>query len=143
MTDDGRESDDWDAISRSAAASPNRLYRDANNRFIMGVCAGIAAYFGINPWAVRLLAIVGLVMFTPPTIVAYFIVALILPKAPRRLYRSPSEERFWTEVRVDPAQSFSELRYRFRGLDHRLRHIETYVTSEAYRINKEIKDLER
>lgn len=124
-------------------ANPSRLYRDRKDRFILGVCAGIARYFGINPWVVRVLAILGLLMFTPPTIIGYIILALVLPKAPERLYRTPDEERFWTEVRVDPARSSSELRHRFRELEHRLRRMESYVTSEAYRVNKEIRDLDR
>jgi phage shock protein C len=124
-------------------ANPGRLYRDGRDRVILGVCAGIARYFGINPWAVRVLAILGVLMFTPPTIIGYIIFALVLPKAPERLYRTPDEERFWTEVRVDPARSSSELRHRFRELEHRLRRIESYVTSEAYRVDREIRDLDR
>ena len=124
-------------------AGPNRLYRNGKDRVVLGVCAGIARYFGINPWVVRVLTIVGLLMFTPPTIIGYIILALVLPKAPERLYRTPDEERFWTEVRVDPERSSSELRHRFRELEHRLRRIESYVTSEAYRIDKEIRNLDR
>jgi phage shock protein C len=124
-------------------AGAGRLYRDSENRFILGVCAGIASYFAINPWIVRVLAIIGLLIFTPPTIIGYVILALLLPKAPRPVYRTPGEERFWTQVRVDPAGSFSELRHRFREMELRLRNIESYVTSEAYRVNREINDLER
>ena len=129
--------------SGEPGAGASRLYRDTKNRVVLGVCAGIAAYFGINPWVVRVLAILGLLMFTPPTIIAYFILALVLPKAPQRLYRTPDEERFWTNVRVDPSGSSSELRHRFRELEQRLRRIESYVTSEAYRVSREIRDLER
>ena len=131
------------AKSDPHGASPNRLYRDGKDRLILGVCAGIARYFGINPWVVRILAILGLLMFTPPTVIGYLILALMLPKAPERLYRTPDEERFWTNVRVDPSGSSSELRHRFRELEHRLRRIEAYVTSEAYRVSREIRDLER
>jgi phage shock protein C len=129
--------------SGGPGAGASRLYRDSKNRVILGVCAGIAGYFGINPWVVRVLAIIGLVIFTPPTIIGYVILALLLPKAPQRAYRTPGEERFWTQVRVDPQGSFSELRHRFRELEQRLRSMESYVTSEAYRVSKEINDLER
>jgi phage shock protein C len=129
--------------SGGPGAGAGRLYRDSKNRVILGVCAGIADYFGINPWVVRVLAIIGFVIFTPPTMIGYVILALLLPKAPQRVYRTPGEEHFWTQVRVDPAGSFSELRHRFRELEQRLRNIESYVTSEAYRVNREINDLER
>lgn len=123
--------------------SPARLYRDPKNGVLFGVCAGIAGYFGINPWIIRALAVAGLVMFTPPTAIGYILMAVLLPRAPEKLYRSPEEARFWSKVRVDPAQSFSELRHRFRELEHRLRSMESYVTSEAYRVHREINDLER
>lgn len=129
--------------SHLEGANPGRLYRDGKKKLVAGVCAGIARYFGINPWIVRILAIAGLLMFTPPTIIGYVILALMLPKAPERLYRTPEEEQFWTEVRVDPAQSFSQLRHRYRELEHRLRRLEAYVTSEAYRVDKEIRELDR
>ena len=47
------------------------------------------------------------------------------------------------DVRVDPSRSFSSLRHRFRELEQRLRSMEAYVTSDAYRVHKEINDLER
>lgn len=125
------------------AGSPNRLYRDPRRGVLFGVCAGIAGYFGVNPWIIRALAIMGLVMFTPPVLIGYVIMACLLPRAPERLYRTPEEERFWSGVRVDPAQSFSELRHRFRELEQRLRSLESYITSDAYRVHREINDLDR
>ena len=35
-----------------------RLYRSRSNRWIAGVCGGIAEYFGIDPIIVRILAVV-------------------------------------------------------------------------------------
>ena len=37
---------------------PRRLYRSRNNRWIAGVCGGIAEYFNIDPIIVRILAVV-------------------------------------------------------------------------------------
>ncbi len=129
--------------SSDREASPSRLYRNPKQGILFGVCAGIAAYFGINPWVVRAFAILGLFMFAPATIISYVILALVLPRAPAALYRTESEERFWREVRVDPARSLSELRHRFLRLEQRLTSMEAYVTSDAYRVQREINDLER
>lgn len=126
-----------------SSASPSRLYREPQTGVLFGVCSGIAGYFGINPWIIRALAVMGLIMFTPPTAIAYILMAMLLPRAPERLYRSDEEARFWSRVRVDPAQSFSALRHRFRELEQRLRSLESYVTSEAYRVHREIEDLDR
>ena len=35
-----------------------RLYRSRSNRWIAGVCGGIAEYFGIDPILIRILAVV-------------------------------------------------------------------------------------
>lgn len=134
---------DQRAFDAAPAGSPNRLFRDPRNGIILGVCAGIAGYFGVERWVVRLAAVVALLMFTPATILVYLVLGFILPRAPARLYESSEEARFWRNVRVDPARSFSELRHRFRGLEHRLRAMEAYVTSEAYRVNRDINDLDR
>ena len=121
--------------------SPSRLYRNRREGMILGVCTGIADYFGVQRWVVRVLWVGGLLMFPPPTIIGYFLLALFLPKMPELLYENKDEEHFWRDVRVDPARKFSELRHRFREQEHRLRGMEAYVTSEAYRVHREIDDL--
>ncbi|MGF1640418.1 MAG: envelope stress response membrane protein PspC [Rhodospirillales bacterium] len=121
--------------------SPSRLYRNPRDGVLFGVCAGIADYFGVRRWVVRVLWIGGLMMFPPPAILGYFILAVVLPRAPEHLYETKDAEHFWRDVRVDPGRKFSQLRHRFRELEHRLRAMEAYVTSEAYRVHRKINDL--
>jgi phage shock protein C len=83
--------------------SPNsgarhRLWRDTDRGIIAGVCAGIADYLGVEPIVVRLVAILCLLFFFPPTIVTYVILAIVLRRKPRGLYSSPDEEAFWRGV---------------------------------------------
>ncbi|MCW5700791.1 MAG: envelope stress response membrane protein PspC [Rhodospirillales bacterium] len=134
----------WDRVKKNKgdrSTSPNRLFRSGEQGILFGVCTGIANYFGINPWIVRGLFIVAAFMFTPAAIIAYIVMACVVPKEPERLYENKDEEHFWRDVRVDPARKFSELRHRFRELEQRLRGVESYVTSDAYRLHKEIDDL--
>lgn len=121
--------------------SPNRLYRDKQNGFVLGVCAGIAEYFGLQRWLVRMLVFLSLLIFTVPTVILYFGFALFVPAAPEKLYETPEEGKFWQGVRVDPSRKFSELRHRFRELEFRLQKMEAYVTSDGYRVRREIDDL--
>ena len=123
--------------------SPSRLYRNPVDGYIFGVCAGIGDYFGIRSWIVRLITLLGLFMFTLPTILAYVILAAMLPKTPDHLYRDDQEKTFWRAVRVDPARTCSKLRHRFRELEHRLRALEAYVTSENYRVQRQFNDLDK
>ena len=61
---------------------PNkRLYRSRTERQIAGVCGGLGNYLGIDPTVVRLLFILGLV-FVGGTLLAYLVLALVIPEEP-------------------------------------------------------------
>ena len=73
-----------------------RLYRDSNDRFIGGVCSGIATYLNVDPAVVRLLfAILG--FGTGIGFLAYIILWIVLPPkdlegySGKRLYRNPDD----------------------------------------------------
>ena len=121
--------------------SPNRFYRDRRQGKLLGVCAGISEYFGFNRTAVRLVALVGLFLFTVPTVIAYIAVGLLVPVQPRDLYGSRDEALFWREVRTEPGGTTRGLRHKFRDQERRLAAIEAYVTSREYKLNRDIADL--
>lgn len=57
---------------------PKKLYRSQSNRYICGVCGGIAEYFNIDPTIVRLIfALVGL--GGGSGIIFYIIAAIVIP----------------------------------------------------------------
>jgi phage shock protein PspC (stress-responsive transcriptional regulator) len=73
-----------------------RLYRDTNDKFIGGVCSGIASYLNVDPAVVRLLfAIIG--FGTGIGFLAYIILWIVLPPkdldgySGKRLYRNPDD----------------------------------------------------
>jgi|CXWL01.1.fsa_nt_gi phage shock protein PspC (stress-responsive transcriptional regulator) len=73
-----------------------RLYRDSNDKFIGGVCSGIASYLNVDPAVVRLLfAIIG--FGTGIGFLAYIILWIVLPPKDldgyrgKRLYRNPDD----------------------------------------------------
>lgn len=61
--------------------SNKRLYRSRTERQIAGVCGGLGNYLGIDPTVVRLLFILGLV-FVGGTLLAYLVLALVIPEEP-------------------------------------------------------------
>ncbi len=65
-----------------------RLYKSRADRKIFGVCGGIAEYFNIDPTIVRIIWAV-CVLFFGTGILAYFIVAFILPDSPPDGYTEP------------------------------------------------------
>jgi phage shock protein C len=57
-----------------------RLHRSRTNRVLAGVCGGIAEYYGSDPTAVRLAAlIIGLFTGVVPMVLVYIIAAIVVP----------------------------------------------------------------
>ncbi|MCP5366247.1 MAG: envelope stress response membrane protein PspC [Hyphomicrobiales bacterium] len=134
----------WYERAEDFGPSPNKLYRDPVKGKVLGVCAGIADYFGIEVWLVRVVAVFALVFFFVPTVIGYFIAGFVLQPKPEELYYEDEEEDdFWRGVRTDPTQTFSALRHKFKELEQRLRGLESYVTSREFRLRREFDDLER
>jgi len=57
-----------------------RLYRDADNKVIGGVCSGLGAYFNIDPVVVRILFVV-LLLINGIGLIAYLVLWIAVPKA--------------------------------------------------------------
>ena len=116
------------------------LYRDKQNAKLMGVCAGIADYTGVNVMWVRLAAIV----FTFATgfgIPLYFAAGLMLNKKPPHLYEDADEQKYWQRVRQSPKRTAREIRARYRDIDRRLAEVETYYVTSNPRLSGEIERL--
>ena len=122
---------------------PQRLYRDADHAILMGVCAGIADYFGWNATLVRGLTLVAFFWFMPATLLVYIVLGLLLTKKPARLYEWDVDEAYWRSVRRSAGDTFRDLRHRFREFDVRLQRMEGYVTSRRYDLDQQFRDLER
>jgi phage shock protein C len=116
------------------------LYRDKQNAKLMGVCAGIADYTGVDVLWVRLAAIV----FTFATgfgIPLYFIAGMLMSKKPAHLYVDEQEQKYWQRVRQSPQRTAREIRARFRDVDRRLAEVESYYVSGNPRLSAEIERL--
>ncbi|MEA1619870.1 envelope stress response membrane protein PspC [Erythrobacter sp. T5W1-R] len=117
------------------------LYRDKHNGKIMGVCAGIADYTGINVFWVRMAAFLSIFMLSGMTILAYIAAGLLLNKKPPYLYRDASEQKYWQGVRQSPKRTAREIRANFRDIDRRLAAVESHYVSSNPRLTAEIERL--
>lgn len=63
-------------------ADQRKFYRSRTDRMISGICGGIAEYFGIDPVFVRLIAVVLLVVGNVGVVIAYLIMAVVVPEEP-------------------------------------------------------------
>ena len=119
--------------------SRSRLYRRPSDEAkIAGVCGGLADYLGINASFVRVCALLGLFMFTLPTLLGYFVLVWALDERPQGLFETDEEKAFWRGVRVEPSQTVSGLTHKFRALELRLRGIETQVTSPGFKMDQDL-----
>ena len=57
-----------------------QLTRSTANRMIAGVCAGLGEYLNIDPTVVRLLFVLGFFLTGPGILIAYLIMAIIVPE---------------------------------------------------------------
>ena len=117
------------------------LYRDKQNGKLLGVCAGIADYTGINVMWVRIAALLLIPMIGPIVLGAYFVSGLMLNKKPPHLYVDADEQKYWQRVRQSPKRTAREIRGKFREIDRRLADVETYYVTSNPRLSAEIERL--
>jgi phage shock protein C len=65
-----------------------RLYRSRTDRSIAGVCGGIGEYFDVDSTLVRLIAVALLIVGNVATLIAYLVLAVVVPEEPA--YTTPS-----------------------------------------------------
>ena len=70
----------YNGIKGVIVMATKKLYK-SRNRYICGVCGGIAEYFGVDPTLIRLIWAV-LVLCFGTGILAYIVAALIIPEIP-------------------------------------------------------------
>ena len=122
--------------------SRTRFYLDKRHKKIMGVCAGLANYTGLDVNLIRIGLVVSIFIGAGALIPVYFIAGWIASDEPREIASEDKDERqFWQGVRASPAQSAREIRSRMRDIDRRLADIESYVTTENRSLAREIEQL--
>ena len=78
---DSESTEDSQANLIPSDSPVKRLMRDTDNAIFGGVCAGIAAYWGINPLWVRLLFIISPFITFGTSLLVYIIIWISLPEA--------------------------------------------------------------
>ena len=75
-------SDNEGTSARDKFSSPgyHRMYRDPDNRILGGVCAGMGAYWNIEPWILRIIFL-ALILAGGLSILVYLILYIVLPEA--------------------------------------------------------------
>ena len=126
----------------SQPPSRTRFYIDKRHGKVMGVCAGIADYTGVDVTIVRIGLVAAIVLGAGALLPVYFIAGWIAEDQPREVAAETKDERkFGQGVRASPSQSARDIRGRMREIDRRLADIEQYVTTENRSLAREIEQL--
>ena len=75
------------------------FYRDRENGWIFGVCAGIADRFNLQLGAVRVIAVISLILFFWFTALVYLLAAFLIREKPLIYSGRASEQEFWRRRR--------------------------------------------
>lgn len=120
-----------------------RLYQDREQGVLLGVCAGLADFLGLDLTMTRVVAAVGALLFFPTVVLAYLLLALLLPKRSA----GPEDEidhvsrSLRRRVRSSPHSALDDIRYRSRELDLRLQRLEKYLISARFKLDREFETL--
>lgn len=71
-------------------AGQRKLYRSENDKIIAGVCSGIANYFNIEPWLIRILFII----LPGMSVIVYFALWIAVPSSASQVIGSPRKRLF-------------------------------------------------
>lgn len=135
-----------------------KLFRNAKDGRIAGVCAGLADYTNIETWIIRVIWFSGVIFSGGFFIVAYIAAWFILDKKETEsvdqrdgaVYYGQNEAQIDRAVEVKrtvysagepPKQAFRDIVRQFDGIDQRIRSMESYVTSNEFTIKREINRL--
>ncbi|SES95977.1 PspC domain-containing protein [Thorsellia anophelis] len=111
-----------------------KLYRVSNEGIIGGVCAGVARFLGVSPKLVRLIAVLFLFFgFFFITTVIYLILMYVLEDAPGHEASLHGKKPFKSVLNNAEAE--------LQTSKKRLNEIERFVTSNAYDIEKQFRNL--
>ena len=131
-----------------------RLRRDPQRGKIGGVCAGIAGYYGAQPWVVRCIALTGLIFLPSLVFPAYWILFFVMsrPKeggAGRERSAEPNAGQGAQAAAapelgagISPRRGLRNLQADLMQAELRLRRMEFHVTSGQYDLQKEFNELD-
>lgn len=120
------------------------LYRDPQHGKLTGVCAGVANFFGLERWLVRILVVSATLLgggFL--VILLYIALSLMLEKQPyvKEEYSAHTiKSKPWEQGKT-AKQLLETLESDLKQVERRVQKIEAYVTSEAFDVNREFNKL--
>lgn len=109
---------------------------------VSGICAGIAAHWGVRLKWVRIAAVVALIFAPMLTLIAYGLGTFFLQPMdvePIPATQKPGAKDDWATGELPPDLTFPNLRRKFRELEERAGSMETLVTSQEFHLRRDFR----
>ena len=108
------------------------LYRSRSGK-ILGVCKGLAEYFDLPVFWMRVIAIVLLfVSGVWPMVIVYFVAALLMKPEPVLPLETEGEQEFYNSYANSRRMALHRLKRTYDNLDRCIQRIESIVTAREY-----------
>lgn len=122
---------------------PKRLYR-SDDSVLFGVCGGLAEYFDLRPFAVRLIWV--MLIFTPLApflLISYVVLGLVLKRRSSVLPPPlPGADPYaFGSARLNHGEMLTRIQQRFETLDRRLQRMESIVTRPGFDLEEKYREL--
>jgi phage shock protein C len=109
-----------------------RLYRSRNG-VILGVCKGLADYFNLNVFWLRIIAVLILILSGLwPVVGLYLLASLLMKPEPVRPFKTDEERDFYDSYVHSRQNAARRVRRRYENLDRRIRRMEDTVTAREF-----------
>ena len=119
-------------MSRWRHGHKGTLYRSRDG-VILGVCRGVADYFNLRVFWVRVILLtLFLVSGIWPMVFIYFMASLLMKPEPIRPLENEAEKEFYDSYTYSRARAAGRLKRRFQNLDRRIRRMEDTVTAREF-----------
>lgn len=123
------------------------LYRSTENRWIAGVCGGLADNMRWSAGGVRALAVLFFLFSGTLAVLAYIAAIILINKRPATTRQNPPQpdtaRGSLKEKVLSPGSSASsrlnEIRYRLQQVEARVRTMEQHVTSRKFQFERELR----
>ena len=105
----------------------------ARRGILLGVCKGLAEYFDVSVFGLRLVTVL-IFIFTGfmPIVLIYFVLALLLPAEPVVPLHSEEEAEFYGSYTSSRRMALHRLKRTMEGLNRRVERMEHVVTGPDF-----------
>jgi len=108
------------------------LYRSRDG-VVLGVCKGLAGYFDLKVFWVRVIVVVLLFLSGVwPVLGVYILASLLMKPEPLRPIETEDEQEFYDRYVSSRQRAAKQLKRRYERLDRRIRRLEDAVTSREF-----------